>query len=36
MDCLNKLKVKKESMEIIENFKKFGVVKKFEMVSYDS
>ncbi len=27
------LKVKKESMKVIEKFKKLGVIKKFEMIN---
>jgi len=31
---VNNLVVKKESMEVIEKFKKLGVVKKFEIVKF--
>ncbi len=36
LDGLNGTRIKKESMEVIEKFKKLGVIKKFEIIKYDS
>ena len=35
IDDSSQLKVKKESIEVIERFKRLGVIKRFEIVKHD-